>query len=521
MTDRARLALGRALGHDGQGMVHEELNGKINGQYDVAYKEFDPEVLRRVDLAVLAAMTRLSGRLPPPDAAWLSAKTAWPEELVETNGAVTGFLMRTVPPGFATIDLLFRHDGVTDRDRLLILADLADTLARLHAMGVAVGDLSPGHVLFTAGPQPGCFLIGCDAMWLGGARALPPVEAPPGWQVPAGEQPGTPQGDAFLFALLAVRAFARDPSSADVSRLAAVNPGLADLAMAALHQPPFGRPLPAQWAVRLRETAHPAPIRSGRSKKVGIGAAAGAVAVVLLVAGVRAVVKNTVRGTLADPAKTTTEPAQTYSPSQEPTPTDTPSPTPTDTPTPTETPFDLGALNSEASDPTPITADGLLPVSFTSDKGVRFELRASGVEKCPSPWPDAHVKATLRTAGCKDMAVGAYVNMDSPANRRILVSVWIVPLKNVSKAQSAYARLKTYGVEDWGIRCPREGPGSSGICFHPENWLSAQIYGYTGYRARYVIHTIAVYTNRTAASSAKPWVKDASKAGFSKVGPGV
>jgi hypothetical protein len=542
MTDRARLALGRPLGHDGQGMVHEELNGKINGQWDVAYKEFDPEVLRHLDLAVLTAMTQLIGRLSPPDAAWLGEKTTWPAELVETNGAVTGFLMRTVPQRFffdlrtpsgtvrqlATMDLLFNQESVTDRDRLLMLADLADTLARLHAMGIVVGELSPKNVLFTTGPQPECFLIGCDTMRLGGAQALPPVETPPGWQVPAGEQQGTPQSDAYKFALLAIRVFARDPASTDVSRLAAISPGLAEFAMAALHQPPFYRPLPPQWAVRLRETAqsgptlppvrhaHPSP-NSGRSKKIGIGAAAGAVALVLLVVGVKAVVKNTVRESLAGPSKATTEPAETYSP--DPTPTDTPTQTPTVEPT--EEPFDIDDLNSEASDPTPITADGLLPSSFTSDKGVHFTRRAYGVEKCPSPWPDAHVKSALRTAGCNKMAVGAYVNMGAPAGRRILVSVWVVPLKNVARAESAYSRLKNYSVEDWGIRCPLEGPGSSGICFHPENWLNAQLYGWTGYRARYVIHTIAVYTNRASSPSVKPWVKDASKAASNAVGPGI
>ncbi|WP_433258410.1 hypothetical protein ACQPYK_23420 [Streptosporangium sp. CA-135522] len=542
MTDRARLALGRPLGHDGQGMVHEELNGKINGQWDVAYKEFDPEVLSHLDLAVLTAMTQLIGRLSPSDAAWLVEKTTWPAELVETNGAVTGFLMRTVPQRFffdvrtpsgtvrqlATMDLLFDQESVTDRDRLLILADLADTLARLHAMGIVVGELSPKNVLFTTGPQPECFLIGCDAMRLGGAQALPPVETPPGWQVPAGEQQGTPQSDAYKFALLAIRVFARDPSSTDVSRLAAISPGLTDFAMAALRQPSFNRPLPPQWAVRLRETAqsgptlppvhHAQPSRdSGRSKKIGISAAAGAVALVLLVVGVKAVVKNTVRGSLAGPSKATTEPAETSSP--DPTPTDTPTQTPTEEPA--EEPFDIDDLNREDSDPTPITTEGLLPSSFTSDKGVHFTFRGGAVEKCPSPWPDAHVKSALRKAGCNKMAVGTYVNMGAPAGRRILVSVWVVPLKNVDRAESAYSRLKNYSVEDWGIRCPLEGPGSSGICFHPENWLNAQLYGWTGYRARYVIHTIAVYTNRASSPSVKPWVKDASKAASNAVGPGI
>ena len=84
-TDRAALKLGRRLGQGGQGAVHEVLDRKINGQWDVVYKEYDPDVLRQLDVAALTAMTDLIGRLPGWDAAWLCDKTAWPAELVETG----------------------------------------------------------------------------------------------------------------------------------------------------------------------------------------------------------------------------------------------------------------------------------------------------------------------------------------------------------------------------------------------------------------------------------------------------
>ncbi|MEU1721094.1 hypothetical protein [Nonomuraea sp. NPDC005692] len=401
MIGRAKLALGRPLGREGQGMVHEELSGRINGRPGVAYKEIDYDVRPDLDVAVLTAMTQLTGRLSPSDAAWLEERAAWPAELVAENGAVVGFLMRTVPQRFfretpgpsgavrrlATVDRLFGRDDVTDRDRLLILADLADTLARLHTMGVVVGDLSPENVLFTTEPRPGCFLIGCDAMGLGGARALPPVETPPDRRIPAGEQPGTPQGDAYQFALLAVRVFARDPSATDVSALAAVHPGLAEFATAALDQPPFSRPMPAQWAARLREAAQPEPVSppvrqaeaasgAGRSRMLGIGAAVAAVVLVLLAVVGKNVIKNTVRETLAGSPSTTNEPAETSSSF----------PAPTDFPT--------QAPPTSAPTVAPTEAPTVAPTSAPSEPVADFK-----VGDCLSGLPDAPV-----TDSCKQGA---------------------------------------------------------------------------------------------------------------------
>ncbi|MEU5865836.1 hypothetical protein ABZ815_32025 [Nonomuraea sp. NPDC047529] len=378
MIGRAKLALGRPLGREGQGMVHEELSGRINGRPGVAYKEIDYDVRPGLDVAVLTAMTQLNGRLSPSDAAWLEERAAWPAELVEENGAVVGFLMRTVPQRFfretpgpsgavrrlATVDRLFGREDVTDRDRLLILADLADTLARLHTMGVVVGDLSPENVLFTTEPRPGCFLIGCDAMGLGAARALPSLETPPDRRIPAGEQPGTPQGDAYQFALLAIRVFARDPSTTDVSALAAVRPGLAEFAMAALDQPPFSRPMPAQWATRLREATQSVspPVRqaeaasgSGRSKMVGIGAAAGAVVLVLLAVVGKNVIKNNVRETLTGSSRATSESAETSS--SFPAPTDVPTQAPTPQALPTQAPSTVAPTVAPSAEPSEPVAD--------------------------------------------------------------------------------------------------------------------------------------------------------------------
>ncbi|WP_214318170.1 hypothetical protein [Nonomuraea sediminis] len=565
-TDRATLTLGQRLGQGGQGTVHEVLNRKINGQWDVAFKEYDPGVLPNLDVAALTAMTDLIGRLPGWDAAWLCDKTAWPAELVEAEGSVTGFLMRSVPQRYAfdlrtlsgtvrklaTMEFLLNDDAyvsqiglqVSDRDRLLVLADLADTLTRLHAMDIVVGDLSPKNLLFTTGASPECFLIDCDAMRLGGVEALPQVETPD-WQIPADEQKGTPQSDAYKFALLAVRVFARDQSSTDPVRLAALSPALADLAAAGLHQPPSDRPAPEQWATQLRQAAlsastvptlapppppplPPLPPQAGsgltQPAKIGLGVVAGVLGLVLalvVVTSLTSLLRGSGGSSSAEESSSpysSSETSDTYTP--EPTPSDTPSETPTETysETPSEDPFDPADLDDKSTDSTPITASALLPESFTSAKGVRYNLKASGVDDCPDSYHDSNVKSALRKANCTDMITGAYVNPSASKNQRIMVAVWVVPLKNDGRADTAYSRLKNAYADDWGIVCPRRGPGA-GLC--DGSWSWAQTYGWTGYTHRYLMHTMAIYTNRTRVASARVWLKDASKAAYNAVGPMV
>ncbi|MEV4373515.1 hypothetical protein AB0J71_41095 [Nonomuraea sp. NPDC049637] len=712
-TDRADLVLGRRLGRGGRSTVHEVPGRRINGQFEVVYKEYDPAVLPGLDAGVLTEMAGLIGRLPGWDAAWLCDKAAWPAEIVRHDGAVRGFLMRSVPHRFsfdlrtpsgterrpAAMELLLNHDAhtpaddpahvstgdpadagahdgahgggigrrVDDRDRLLLLADLADTLARLHAMDIVVGDLSPEHLLFATDGSPECFLIGCDMMRLAGAAALPQVETP-GWEIPADEPDGTPQGDAYRFALLAVRLLARDRTSTDPGRLAAVAPAAADLAAAALNGLADERPRPGQWAEELREAAasatpapthapppppplqppppppspplvpspsspppppppsrglpllppapsqgspllrppspqppspsllppapsvgppsppppafpapSPAPSRGapllpspshmsppppqGTSRppfpgpggpppsgaglstgmKVGLGVGLGVVGVALVVAAAVIVVsvvkdlgpeRGDSRLTAASsgspdavaptPSPSPATPGPTETPTLEP-PTETPPlEPPTETPTlepPTEEPFDPGDLDRQDTDPIPLTPSALLPSSFTTAKGVRYTLRSSGVDKCPDAYHAANVRSVLRKARCSKMVKGSYVNPGASGNKRIMVSVWVVPLKNDGRADTAYARLDDAYADAWGIVCPRKGPGS-GLC-HSTSWSRAQTWGWVGYTHRYLLHTMAVYTNRANSTSTRPWLKDASKAAYKAIGPKV
>jgi serine/threonine protein kinase len=281
--DRGTLTLGRRLGHGGQGAVCAVANRTINQNWDVVYKEYNPGTLPHVQVNALTAMADLVSALPRPAGEWLCERTSWPAAVVESNGQVTGFLMRAVPDRFrfdlqnlsaaggaskklATLEFLLNDDAyvaqigllISERDRLLLLADIAATLSRLHSMNITVGDLSPKNLLFATTPAPECFLIDCDAMRLADMDVLPQVETPD-WQVPAGERKGTRHSDAYKFALLAIRMFARDQAATDPAALAAVDTTLGDLARAGTATDPDQRPSPAEWAEHLTAAAQAAP----------------------------------------------------------------------------------------------------------------------------------------------------------------------------------------------------------------------------------------------------------------------
>ncbi|HSA52225.1 MAG TPA: hypothetical protein VLH10_19230 [Yinghuangia sp.] len=281
-VDIGALVLGRELGRDGHGTFHEVTNKAIRTSdghdWDVVYKQYGAAVLPRLDTAALAAMPDLLETLSPEDAQWLCEKTAWPGAVVERGGSPCGFVMRAVPdrfrfafrssartrsgtPRLARLEHLLGDDAhiarigsaVSDRDRLLLLADVAKTLARLHRFDIAVGALAPKNLLFATTPQPECFLIDCDAAQLRGGTALPEAAAPD-WQHPDGEH-GTRAGDIRKFGLLAIRLFARDHTATNPARLAAISPTLADLARASLDPAPIRRPALAEWAEQLTAAA--------------------------------------------------------------------------------------------------------------------------------------------------------------------------------------------------------------------------------------------------------------------------
>jgi len=135
-----------------------------------------------------------------------------------------------------------------------MLRSLAGALARLHEIGVVVGDLSPRNVLFSYGSSARCLLIGCDGIQLNGETALSGVQTPD-WEVPVGEVRTTMASDAYKFGLLAIRLLARDPKSRDESAIASVSAELGRLASLSQHLDPMRRPGPNAWIGALDQAA--------------------------------------------------------------------------------------------------------------------------------------------------------------------------------------------------------------------------------------------------------------------------
>jgi hypothetical protein len=303
-VDYHALAIGPVLGQGARGTVFAVYNAKVHQQFDAVYKEYLSDVLPEADFDGLEAMAGLVPGLLEDEGRWLCERTAWPAGLVERDGQNTGYLMRIVPASFrlgqqedraeavtavsdpaepsggvrlATFEYLLddiasTSDGgpqVSAHDRLLLLADLAVTLDRLHRLGIVVGNLSPRNLLFAQHPAPHCFVISCDSMRLDGRSALPQTEADE-WQIPAGEQLATAQSDAYKFGLLAVRLIGRDRRSLDTHALATLDPALGTLAAAAIGPDPAVRPAPGEWVGILNSAAAAIPTLHGATTATGV-----------------------------------------------------------------------------------------------------------------------------------------------------------------------------------------------------------------------------------------------------------
>ncbi|GAA1507263.1 hypothetical protein GCM10009827_021750 [Dactylosporangium maewongense] len=239
------------LGDGGQGVVTQvRVPGAFPGP--MAFKRYEPGVLRELEHDVLADMIAHPGHAGPGFRALLETQLAWPVALVrDEHDTVCGFLMPQAPEVFwgnlhlpnsagtltpVRLDYLLNPPEYTNRINLLtspslrlnLLLDAARMLLALHADDVVVGDLSPRNFLFTTFHWR-CFLLDCDAMTVRGRSPLPPVETPD-WQLPSGEPVGTKAGDRFKFGLMVIRVLCSDQSLRDPEELRPGFPALADLA---------------------------------------------------------------------------------------------------------------------------------------------------------------------------------------------------------------------------------------------------------------------------------------------------
>ncbi|MGW4379988.1 hypothetical protein [Kitasatospora sp. NPDC004531] len=559
-VDRGALVLDGRLGQGGQGVVHRVANRRINraaedGGWEVVYKEYAPDLLPELDAAVLTAMVDLRGELSAHEGRWLFEKTAWPAAVVRVEGRVGGFLMRAAPDRFrfdfrslggagatrrlANLEFLLNSDAyatgiglaVGDRDRLLLLADLAATLGRLHRIGIGVGDLSPKNLLFAAADPPECFLIDCDAMRLRGASVLPQAETPD-WQLPEGEEKATPAGDVHKLGLLAVRLIARDQITTDPTALAALDPGLGGLARRSLDADPARRPSPGEWEEHLRAVAPTVPLPApatavaadddeaddGPSKPSKPSSSAGPILAAVLVAALLLLVYLVNRP--SDPVRSA-EPTATASRSStpSPTPSSTPSPTPERTtrppsPTVTTPTFDPRSLDSGQTDRTPLSVDALLPRSFTDSKGVTYTLTSGGAKGC-TDGTSGKASSVLRAADCDQAMIGTY----GDSQGRVLVMVTVIPLADAQTAKDAYDALDDAYTTDWGLWCPKEGPGSEPCASTDATIRRAAQSGYRKQYHRYLMSSRALYANLTTDSSAEEWTATAAEGAVDGAGP--
>jgi hypothetical protein len=263
------------LGTGGQGRVYTIANNVLNRPYPLVYKEYNAESLDRLEVGALEAM------VGAPLEADLVGRLAWPLALVESRGSVTGFLMCRIPrhfylrvrlrqdrfvPGevqhFLTDDTILtkRRLAINDKWRLAFLRDTAETIARLHRLDIAVGDLSPKNLLISVTERPSCYFIDCDAMRVAGRSVLPQVETT-SWQLPAHETTATSGSDAYKFGLLAIRLAAGDLDTFDPAPLGRISAGLGRLAERATATDPAHRPGFGEWLDALDAAIPSASVR--------------------------------------------------------------------------------------------------------------------------------------------------------------------------------------------------------------------------------------------------------------------
>lgn len=247
-VDIGRLRLGAELGRGRHGKVAAVKDLLIGGTWPAAVKIYSLAVRGAVHVDVLEKLIGFPAHLAADDKSWLAENTSWPAVIAEHNGIVYGFLMRVAPADF--IRLGGANLALTRADRLQRLRSLASALARMHEMGVVVGDLSSANVLFSVDSPARCFLIGCDAMAVNGELALSQLETP-GWEVPVGEARITMASDAYKLGLLAIRLFADNQGRGDASGIAAISAELGRLAILSQHLDPMRRPSPGAWIAAL------------------------------------------------------------------------------------------------------------------------------------------------------------------------------------------------------------------------------------------------------------------------------
>jgi uncharacterized RDD family membrane protein YckC len=278
--ERSQLGQLAKLGGGGQGDVFHAPNVRFSFSRFVAYKEYHADWRPQVDFGALQSMIDFLSARSPEEGSTLVSHVTWPVRVVADKGVPIGFLMPEVPDEFhvwlrlpsggrarplAQFQYLLNPPDImarrgillSDRQRYLLLADMARTLDLFERSQIAVGDLSPKNLLFSLAPTPRCFFVDADALRLAGRTVMPQAETPD-WDIRAisQEELATVKTDRYKFGLIVLRLLGGDQASRSARTLpAAAPPLIKSMVTSALSRTPNSRPSAATWIAPLESAA--------------------------------------------------------------------------------------------------------------------------------------------------------------------------------------------------------------------------------------------------------------------------
>lgn len=188
----------------------------------------------------------------------------------------------------------------------------------------------------------------------------------------------------------------------------------------------------------------------------------------------------------------------------------------------TPTTFDPNSWNTDDADPTPLTADALLPASFVNDKEIEFALVASSIQDCAAANTMPEVSELLISRGCTRILTGSYLEQPGPyatPENPVLVSVTVIPFHDSGAAAEMAGHLTAdgNGTQWWSIPtwCPESGVGHK-PCAGSDGALRTR-----HMRAfwRYVIDAMAVRTDLSTDDTITPWLQSACVEAANSSGP--
>jgi hypothetical protein len=217
------------LGKGGEGQVFA-----IRRIQDKVYKEFLSAASTIPGRPALEHLIELRSKWSPEETQWLSMRTVWPEVVVLDGSRMRGFLMpkiapqyfrrhgirsnpKTVPCEWNLLSMRTRYRGnpnisttvpeISNYDALVLVHDLAKTVAMLHRHDVIIGDMSGRNLLWTDTPKPHVLVIDCDSFRVSGSSGVASPKQSPDWDDPHLNGAATSQeSDVYKLGLAAYRA---------------------------------------------------------------------------------------------------------------------------------------------------------------------------------------------------------------------------------------------------------------------------------------------------------------------------